>query len=111
MNPYITQQALQKLVSECPVCHTNTLPLEVKVINQTTEAELVHVTCNSCQGALVALIFSTGAMVSSVGLITDLSPEDVAAIQHTEMLTEEDILDLHITLRTKDVCTELLTNA
>lgn len=95
LNPALKQEALEKLLASCPFCRSKQASFITSVINESRDAELVHARCSICQGALVALLFSTGPIISSIGLVTDLSLEDVSRFQASQAITEDDLLALH----------------
>ena len=95
LNPALKQEALEKLLSSCPFCRSKQAGFVTSVISESRDAELVHARCSICQGALVALLFSTGPIISSIGLVTDLSLEDVSRFQASTAITEDDLLALH----------------
>ena len=91
----LTKKALQKLLATCPHCAAPFDRLVRTTITQSQKAELVHVRCGACQGSLLALLFSTGPLISSIGLVTDLSREDVVKFQLTTQVSEDDLFALH----------------
>ncbi|EKD76156.1 MAG: hypothetical protein ACD_43C00211G0003 [uncultured bacterium] len=91
----LKQEALDKLLASCPLCQNRQGSFITSVISESRDAELVHARCSICQGALVALLFSTGPIISSIGLVTDLSLEDVSRFQHSQAITEDDLLTFH----------------
>jgi len=108
MNSFLKQQALQKLVSLCPLCYAAQPALQAQIIQESNDAELVHVNCNTCQGSVIALIFSTGSLISSIGLVTDLSPQEVSNWQYQAPLNEDDVITLHRVLREPKLVTNVL---
>lgn len=88
-----------KFVSYCPLCNSAYNPLEAKILEERDDAHLVHVRCRNCQSAIVALIVSGGLGVSSIGLVTDLSAEDVVHFKNEEPITIDDVLALHEELK------------
>lgn len=88
-----------KFVSYCPLCNSAYNPLEAKILEEREDAHLVHVRCRNCHSAIVALIVAGGLGVSSIGLVTDLSSEDVLRFKNGEPITIDDILDLHHKLK------------
>lgn len=104
----LKQDALDKLLSQCPRCKSDNSNLYTRMIKETAEAQLVHSKCGTCQGSLVAVVFTTGPMVSSVGLITDLSEDDVRRIQKQRPLNENDLIDIHEALQQDNICRQLL---
>lgn len=108
MNQTHRQQALKKLIDSCVHCSANGQQLDMHTINRSMDSELVHIRCASCQGALVALLFTTGPLINSVGLITDLSRDDVSRFQEADALTEDDLLGIHRMLTSEGLTSQLL---
>lgn len=107
----LKQFALEKLLATCPHCAAEATQLESSVINQSEAAELVHVRCRSCQGSVVALLFSTGPIISSIGLITDLSREDAVRFQQADELSEDNLISLHEWLRQPTSTADMIAQA
>ena len=107
----LTKKALQKLLATCPHCAAPFDRLVRTTITQSQKAELVHVRCGACQGSLLALLFSTGPYISSIGLISDLSREDVVHFQGSQVLAEDDLFALHNWLQQPSAVTDVLTYA
>lgn len=105
----LKQEALDRLLNRCPRCSAET-GLITKLIREKPDAQLVHVQCTACQGSLIAVVFTTGPLVSSVGLVTDLSERDVQRLHLSEALEEDDLLSIHEALQHTDICRELLKN-
>lgn len=103
----LKQEALERLLSRCPRCQ-NTKGLITKLIREKPDAQLVHVNCTTCKGSLIAVVFTTGPLVSSVGLVTDLSEQDVQRLHLSEALEEDDLIAIHEALQHTDICRELL---
>lgn len=94
-NSALKQQALEKLVSVCPICQAAPHQLSTSVIFASNQAEYVHINCASCQGSIVALLFSTGPLISSIGLITDLTQKDAVKFKNSPVISEDDVIVLH----------------
>lgn len=108
LNPLLKQQALDKLLSSCPFCQNQQARFTTSVISSNQAVELVHARCQSCQAAMVALLFSTGPMISSIGLLTDLTLEDVSRFQHDSALSEDDLITIHEGLQERSLIEKLL---
>lgn len=104
---FLKQEALERLLAKCPRCQTSK-GLVTKLIREKPDAQLVHVNCSTCQGSLIAVVFTTGPLVSSVGLVTDLSEQDVQRLHLSEALEEDDLIAMHEALQHADICKELL---
>ena len=97
--PNIRQEALKKLISQCPVCAAKNATFNVKIIDEREDAQLTFITCKQCGGQLMALIVANGPIVSSIGLITDLNEEDIINFRDSGPVSEDDLLKLHENLK------------
>ncbi|MBF8281043.1 MAG: hypothetical protein HW383_816 [Candidatus Magasanikbacteria bacterium] len=88
-----------KLIATCPLCDAAYDPVTVRIIEERDDIRVVHVTCQKCMSAVVALIMTTPMGVSSVALMTDCTPEDVDRVRSSESVTLDDALDLHEMLK------------
>lgn len=84
-----------KLMKECPLCGQEYSQKSLKIIEQTEETRLVHITCAECSQALLALVLTTRLGLSSIGILTDLTAPDVGKFQKKYPVTEDDILNFH----------------
>lgn len=84
-----------RMISSCPVCGHRYGPDQARLIEEKGEAHLVHIQCAKCQGGVIALIVKGGIGVSSVGLVTDLTAEDVYRFKESDSLTEDDCIAIH----------------
>lgn len=105
----LQQQALQKLITSCPMCSAPKEMMHFKLVKQTTEAEFLHIHCALCQGSVVALVMTSGSLISSIGLVTDLTEADAQRLHTAKAISEDDILQLHQALQHQDFCQALLT--
>ncbi len=87
-----------RLVSYCPLCETEFNPMEARILGEKGETSLVHVKCQACKNAMLALILVSKAGVSSVGLVTDLSFEDVVKFRKKNRISIDDVLAFHESL-------------
>ncbi len=110
LHPHIKEQALEKMIGQCPICAAAKQDLTLNTIQQRSDAELLYIQCRSCQSSVVALVFSTGSVISSIGLLTDLTKAEVSQFQAKPALTEENLLNLHSYLQQK-TATRLLLQA
>ncbi len=84
-----------RLISYCPLCNTHYNPSEAKILEEKEGAHLIHVECNTCRSSIVAVIITGGVGVSSVGLITDLTSNDVMRFKKAVSVTEDDVLEAY----------------
>jgi hypothetical protein len=84
-----------KLISRCPLCKTSYDPLEAKVLQERDDAHLLHIICRKCANAVLALIFVSNDGVSSVGLVTDCSYDDVLRFRESGEVSIDDVLAVY----------------
>lgn len=108
LHPLIKQQALDKLLSTCPFCQRQQARFTTSVISANPAAELVHARCQACQAAMVAVLFTAGPMISSIGLLTDLTLEDVSRFQYDQPIVADDLIDVYQALQQTTIVGQLL---
>jgi len=84
-----------KLLSYCPLCDTSFNPLRARVLEERDDAHLVHIQCSKCGSAIVALILNSVVGITSVGLLTDLTSDDVMHFKDESALTSDEVLTFH----------------
>ena len=84
-----------KLVSYCPVCETRYNPMEARILGQEEETHLLHVQCRKCQNSILAVVLVNEVGASSVGLLTDLSYEDVMRFRSNPGVSVDDVIEVH----------------
>jgi hypothetical protein len=84
-----------KISTPCPACSTSFDVLHAKVIETYPDAHLVHFTCDKCRNALLAVVALSSDATQTVGLLTDLSYEDVLRFSKMQMISIEDVVDAH----------------
>src|SRR3989344_4074850 len=83
-----------RLMAHCPLCQTRYQPNMAKVLAEKEDAYLLHVPCSKCHSAVVALIITNMFGVNSVGILTDLTSEEVLSMQH-QFVGADDVLDMY----------------
>ena len=91
-----------KFVTSCPVCKSAFEVSHTRLLGQEGDAELLHLTCASCEGSLIALFMVSHGHLSSVGVPTDLSFEDVQRLESLPRVSADDVLALHDMLERHD---------
>ncbi len=84
-----------KLITYCPLCETAYSPLRARILEERVDAHLLHIQCASCGSAIVATIRSSGLGLTSIGLITDLTGDDVLRFKDEQSLVANDVIDIH----------------
>ncbi|MFC1787634.1 hypothetical protein ACFLZY_00210 [Patescibacteria group bacterium] len=84
-----------KLVSYCPLCETRFNSMEARVLGEDQETHLLHITCKKCRNSILALVLLSGSGSSSVGVITDLSADDVFRFKRSKKISTDDVIEVH----------------
>lgn len=84
-----------ELITRCPLCSARYEPVFAKMLKSSPDAHLWHVLCRQCSHAMMIVIQVGEQGVNSVGLITDLSSDDVMKLAMASPVTIEDCLSMH----------------
>ena len=101
-------ESLKVISSYCPVCHSRYNPIEAKILEEKAGAHLIHIRCRHCQVAILALVLVNNLGVSSLGLVTDLTSEEVLKFRSFSPLTCDDVIATHQILASKKVLIDQL---
>lgn len=83
------------LITHCPICSVRYDPLEAKILDEDGPSHLVYIKCRNCASAVLAVIVTNNMGVSSIGLITDLSSDDVVKFREKEAINPDDVIEAH----------------
>ena len=89
------------LISMCPICNTKYNPVQVKILEERDDAHLIFIVCKNCGSGVVAVVMNGGFGVTSLGLITDLSADDILKFKDVDEIGTDDVLELHKFLESK----------
>lgn len=91
----MAQSELQFL-GHCPVCSRKYAAQEAEVLRRSETMLVVHVECTDCGSTVLAAIV-TGVMgiVTTIGMLTDLSRQDIDRFWNARVLTSDDVLKAH----------------
>lgn len=93
------QQAL-KFINKCPLCGKVYNPEHAHLFAEENTAHFIHITCNHCQSYFVAMILMLGQGLSSVGMVTDLSLDDVKRLYKSSEITLDEALSGYKLMKT-----------
>lgn len=82
-----------KILAACPLCRAQYHPLKMFVIGERDGAHVLHLECQQCGSAVVALVQTVANGVTTVGTLTDLTSGEVASAS-TTTIGHDDVLDL-----------------
>lgn len=84
-----------KLVSACPLCRRQYKLTDAYIVDEQHGAYLLHTECKNCGSSIVATLVAGRHAVSSMGLVTDLTSEDVTKFKDAEVVNCDDVIDCH----------------
>jgi hypothetical protein len=113
MNPrenptFIPNSDNLKLITYCPLCSAHFSFSAAKVLEERDDAHLVHIQCQKCASFIVALIMTNAMGVSTVGLITDLTSEDVSKFATSSRLSVNEVIEIYQALQIRGHVAKLL---
>lgn len=91
-----------KIISQCPVCDTKFSAKRSQILEDRGEEHLIYLHCQKCLNSVVAVIRFGAQGITSVGMVTDLSYDDVLRLKDAPPVQIDDVLDLHEALQKLD---------
>lgn len=95
-----------KIASTCPVCSNRYNPIEARIIAEKGDGHLVYLKCSQCHAAMVAVVVAQNNTMTSLGLVTDLSSDDVIKFMQSDVVSEDDALAIYQQLSRHKVVSE-----
>lgn len=69
--------------------------MEAKLLGEQGETHFLHVQCRKCQHSILAMVLMNHVGASSVGLLTDLSYDDVVRVKAGSWVSVDDVIEVH----------------
>jgi hypothetical protein len=88
-----------RLLATCPVCHKQYAQTNAKIVDEVDDAHLLHVRCSRCSSSVLAIIFTTGFGITSMGILTDLNSSDLGKFREWKAIGQDEVLELYQYLR------------
>ena len=89
-------------VSRCPFCSAEYDLDGAKVIAEEDESTVVYVTCSECESSIVAVVAMSGLGIVSLGLVTDMTPEDTKRFFSEGQISSDEMLKMYEILKQND---------
>ncbi len=83
-----------KIVSRCPICQTEHNSMETALLDEASGSHLIYIKCRKCGSGVVATLTPTNYGLSSVGLVTDLSGEEIMLFKDQSRISGDDVLQI-----------------
>lgn len=87
-----------RLDGRCPVCNTTYDFRRLKILAEREQNLLTYIDCSQCGGAIVSILTISPMGLSALGLLTDLSSEEVLDADSRQSVTSDEVLDFHAAL-------------
>lgn len=84
-----------RLMKKCPFCEYAYDSRKVIVLEQYDENRLVHVTCSDCKSSILHIVLATQVGLNTMGIITDLTADEVRKLKHSRGVTSDSLLEFH----------------
>ncbi len=86
---------IEKFESYCPVCNISFSPATAAVIDESNSSWLLHTTCSQCASSIVQLMLIGDIGISSFGLLTDLTKEEIDKFKTDDYINEDGLIELY----------------
>jgi len=83
-----------KIVSRCPICQTEHNPMETALLDEANGSHLIYIKCRKCGSGVVAALTPTNFGMSSVGLVTDLTGNEIMQFKENSRVSANDVLSI-----------------
>ncbi|MBI5230015.1 MAG: hypothetical protein HY981_01815 [Candidatus Magasanikbacteria bacterium] len=91
-----------RLVSVCPLCKAKKEAIKTQVVDENEEAHLLHMQCGECGSAVVAVVVHASSGLNSVGMLTDLTYDDVLKFRAAAPIEIDNILAFYEALKNQE---------
>jgi len=84
-----------RLVTHCPLCRALFPTNKTNVLEEKENLRLIFAQCSACGGAMMALVSLNQGEANAVGLVIDLTKEEILKYRTYEAVTSDDVLAVH----------------
>ena len=85
-----------KYIGNCSVCGMPFQARNAHILTRKPELSHVYTQCSECKSsAIVFVLKSATGFVTTVGMLTDMSKEDIDKFKKMKPITADDVLELH----------------
>lgn len=91
-----------QIISRCPLCNAVYRMEDAQVIETSDDSSMVYVECARCKSSIVAVVAMSGMGMVSLGMVTDMTREDVEMFRATPSMSSNELLEMIQLLQRKD---------
>ena len=84
-----------KILRTCGVCAKEYQDRDITLIDRQDEVSLLHIQCPHCKHSMLAWLGPTLVGMGMIGMVTDLSSEDMLRARGREAFGENDLLEYY----------------
>jgi len=95
MNFDKAKNSLFQIPETCPHCSHKFNKAEASINRHKGDSVLIHFTCPNCKISVISSIFLNNSGIMTVGMLTDLSKEDLGMLKSNSTITVDDVIDMH----------------
>lgn len=82
-----------RFITHCPVCKAEYKSEAAQFLGNQAEARFVHFNCSHCQSNFMAMVMMISKGISTVGMITDLTFQDMQKLYQLQPLTIDELIE------------------
>lgn len=91
-----------QFVSRCPLCNAGYRMEDASTLESAEDASMIYIECARCRSSIVAVVAMSGMGVVSLGMVTDMSKEDIERFRDMPSLSSNELLEMIQLLQRKD---------
>ncbi len=87
---------IHQVLGKCPVCRALLQGSNTVVIERRQKNTLFHVDCSRCRSSVLMIVIDGPLhMVTTVGMLTDISKSDIERMRLRRCVNPDDVLTMH----------------
>lgn len=91
-----------QFVSRCPLCNAGYRMEDATTLESTDDATMIYIECARCKSSIVAIVAMSGVGIVSLGMVTDMTREDVERFRASPSMNSNELLEMIQLLKRKD---------
>lgn len=84
-----------RLDGRCPICNTTYDYRRLKILAEREQHLLTYIDCGQCGGAILSILTVSPMGLTAMGLLTDLSSDEVLDSDSRWPVTSDEVLEFH----------------
>lgn len=90
------------IISRCPLCNAGYRMEDAQMVEATDDSSMVYVECPRCKSSIVAVVAMSGMGMVSLGMVTDMTREDVERFRMAPSVSSNELLEMIQLLKRSD---------